>query len=160
MNYRNELMTLSSIFDGVIISGLNTHHKSFAHAVVAENSVSSNLIASQEEQDSLEQCLTNFIAVKTGIKVENSEVSACHALIAKEARKLCKDKKISSTWSRDCHVFIHTLGSPETSQIKVIHSTEELDNFTRLCYKMFQITCIYLSYLLYISVFTCSLLHV
>ena len=138
--------------------------------------MSSHLMAPQEEQDSLEQCVTNFIAAKTGIKLDNSEVSACHtnhgkkntpdiivkfinrktkvillkksrmlkgtgvyinehltqknALIAKEARKLRREKKILLTWTRNCRVFIRTLGSPQSSQIKVIHSIEELDNFT------------------------------
>ena len=129
--------------DEVIISGLNTHHTSFAHTVAAENSMSSHLMAPQEEQDSLEQCVANFIAAKTGIKLDHSEVSACHtihgkkntpdmimkfinrktkltllkksqmlkgtgvyinehltqknALIAKEARKLRREKKILAT---------------------------------------------------------------
>ena len=42
------------------------------------NPVSSQPMAYQEEQDTLENFMTNFIAAKTGTRLLTSEVSTCH----------------------------------------------------------------------------------
>ena len=61
----------------------------------------------------------------------NEHLTRRNAQIAREARRLKREKKIISTWTRNCKVFIKTLGTPETSQVRHIQSLEDLQNY---CY--------------------------
>ena len=41
-------------------------------------------------------------------------------------RRLRRDKKIMSTWTRNCKVFIKTFGSPETARVVYIKDISDL----------------------------------
>ena len=52
--------------------------------------------------------------------------------IAKKARLLRKQGKISSDWIRDCKVFTKTNGVPEVAKTSIIQKISDFDVFVRL----------------------------
>ena len=59
----------------------------------------------------------------------NEHLTKKNARIASEARRLRRKKKIMSTWTRNCKVFIKTLGSPETARVVQIKDISDLAKF-------------------------------
>ena len=60
----------------------------------------------------------------------NEHLTKKNADIARCARLLRKQRKIKSTWTRDCKIWIRTNGSsPEEEKSMVIRETGELDKF-------------------------------
>lgn len=59
----------------------------------------------------------------------NKHLTKHNADIARKARHLKKQKKIQSTWTANCKVYIKLNGSPEKAKMLVIRNMEELDKF-------------------------------
>ncbi len=59
----------------------------------------------------------------------NEHLSKFNADIAKKARYLKKLKKIQSTWTANCKVFIKLNGTPEEAMVKAIRNIDELDKY-------------------------------
>lgn len=59
----------------------------------------------------------------------NEHLTKKNAGIAKMARILRKQKKIQSTWTANCKVFIKLNGPPEEAKVLVIRSLEELEKY-------------------------------
>ncbi|CAL8325988.1 unnamed protein product [Merluccius merluccius] len=57
----------------------------------------------------------------------NEHLTKRNADIARKARFMRKDKKIQSTWTTNCKVFIKLNGAPEEARALCIRSIEELD---------------------------------
>lgn len=49
--------------------------------------------------------------------------------IARQARLLRKQKKIQSTWTSDCKIFIKLNGTPEQAKVLVIKEMTELEKY-------------------------------
>ena len=59
----------------------------------------------------------------------NEHLTKHNADIAKQARYLRKQKKIQSTWTASCKIFIKLNGTPEEAKVLLIKSIEELDKY-------------------------------
>lgn len=59
----------------------------------------------------------------------NEHLTKKNAMLAREARLLRKQKKILSTWSNNCKVFVKTNGTPEESKVVLIRSMEDLEKY-------------------------------
>lgn len=59
----------------------------------------------------------------------NEHLTKKNADIAKKARFLRKGRKIQSTWTANCKVYIKPNGAPENSRGLVVRSIEELDKY-------------------------------
>lgn len=62
------------------------------------------------------------VYINEHLTIKNSE-------IARNARLLKKQKKIQSTWTSNCKVFIKLLGTPEEAKTMWIKELHELDRF-------------------------------
>lgn len=58
----------------------------------------------------------------------NEHLTKANAEIAMKARQLRRDKKIQSTWTRHCRVYIQLNGPPEQAKVMIIRKVEELEN--------------------------------
>lgn len=73
--------------------------------------------------------------MKQGRKLKGSDVylnehlTKRNADIARKARFMRKEKKIQSTWTINCKVFIKLNGAPEEAKVLCIRSIEELDEY-------------------------------
>lgn len=52
-----------------------------------------------------------------------------NADVARKARFLRKQRKIQSTWTANCKIFIKLKGTPEEAKVLVIRDIEELDKY-------------------------------
>ena len=69
--------------EDVIITGLKTHHKSYARTThTAANT--DDQFAPSEELDSLEKQVMTFLSERTGVDLGPNDVSACHTMRGKE----------------------------------------------------------------------------
>uniref|UniRef100_A0A1A7ZXN5 Uncharacterized protein n=1 Tax=Nothobranchius furzeri TaxID=105023 RepID=A0A1A7ZXN5_NOTFU len=59
----------------------------------------------------------------------NEHLTKKNADIARQARLLRKQKKIQSTWTSDCKVFIKLNGTPEQAKVLVIKELMELEKY-------------------------------
>ncbi|KAJ8383514.1 hypothetical protein AAFF_G00220310 [Aldrovandia affinis] len=59
----------------------------------------------------------------------NEHLTKRNADIARTARFLTKQKKIQSTWTSNCKVFIKLNGAPEVAKVLLIRDIEELDKY-------------------------------
>lgn len=59
----------------------------------------------------------------------NEHLTKKNADIARKARFLRKQRKIQSTWTANCKVFIKLNGSPEEARVLVIREIKELDKY-------------------------------
>lgn len=59
----------------------------------------------------------------------NEHLIKKNADIARQARLLRKQKKIQSTWTSDCKVFIKLNGTPEQAKVLVIKELTELEKY-------------------------------
>lgn len=57
----------------------------------------------------------------------NEHLTKRNADIARKARFMKKEKKIQSTWTTNCRVYIKLNGTPEEAKVLYIRSIEELD---------------------------------
>lgn len=57
----------------------------------------------------------------------NEHLTKTNADIARKARYLRRLKKIQSTWTRNCKIFIKLNGSPEEAKVLMVRSIEELE---------------------------------
>lgn len=75
------------------------------------------------------------VLLKQGKKLKGSNVyvnehlTKKNADIAKMGRMLRKQKKIQSTWTANCKVFIKLNGSPEEAKVLVIRSMQKLEKY-------------------------------
>lgn len=60
----------------------------------------------------------------------NEHLTKKNADIAKKARFLRKQRKIQSTWTSNCKVFIKLNGTPEEARVLVIRNVEELEKYS------------------------------
>lgn len=59
----------------------------------------------------------------------NEHLTKRNADIAKTARFLRRQKKIQSTWTANCKIYIKLNGSPEEAKVLVIRDIQELDKY-------------------------------
>lgn len=59
----------------------------------------------------------------------NKHLPKHNADIARKARLMKREKKIQSTWTANCKVFIKLNGTPEEASVLVIQNIEELDKY-------------------------------
>ena len=59
----------------------------------------------------------------------NEHLMKRNADIAKTARFLRRQKKIQSTWTANCKIYIKLNGSPEDAKVLVIRDIQELEKF-------------------------------
>ncbi|KAM3613048.1 uncharacterized protein V6R79_019378 [Siganus canaliculatus] len=59
----------------------------------------------------------------------NEHLTKQNADLARKARYLKKQRKIQSTWTANCKVYIKMNGSPEEAKVLAIRNMEELDKF-------------------------------
>lgn len=59
----------------------------------------------------------------------NENLTKRNGDIAREARALRKKKKIQSTWTLNCKVFIKLNGTPEEAKVILIRNMEEFDKY-------------------------------
>ena len=59
----------------------------------------------------------------------NEHLMKRNADIAKTARFLRRQKKIQSTWTANCKIYIKLNGSPEEAKVLVIRDIQELDKY-------------------------------
>uniref|UniRef100_A0A1A8F5H3 Uncharacterized protein n=1 Tax=Nothobranchius korthausae TaxID=1143690 RepID=A0A1A8F5H3_9TELE len=166
----SELEQYSRVND-VIVTGLETMHRTYARVTAAESRDSP-----EHELNSLEKQVIDFLGSK-GINIDSKDIEGCHPLpsknknqkpaiiirlvnrkqkkellkqgrklkgtnvyineqlikknadIARQARLLRKQKKIQSTWTSNCKVFIKLNGSPEQAKILVIKEMAELERY-------------------------------
>ncbi|ROL41279.1 hypothetical protein DPX16_5388 [Anabarilius grahami] len=59
----------------------------------------------------------------------NEHLTKKNADIAKRARFLRKQKKIQSTWTSNCKVYIKLKGAPEEARVLIVRCIEELDKY-------------------------------
>lgn len=59
----------------------------------------------------------------------NEHLSRQNADIARKARQLKKQKKIQSTWTANCKIFIKLNGTPEEAKVICIKNIADLDKF-------------------------------
>lgn len=59
----------------------------------------------------------------------NEHLTKKNADIARRARFLRKQRKIQSTWTTNCKVFIKLNGSPEEARVLSVRFIEELDKY-------------------------------
>lgn len=57
----------------------------------------------------------------------NEHLTKTNADIANKARYLRRMKKIQSTWTRNCKIFIKLNGSPEEAKVLMVRNIEELE---------------------------------
>ena len=57
----------------------------------------------------------------------NEHLTKTNADIAKKARYLRRMKKIQSTWTRNCKIFIKLNGSPEEAKALMVRNIEKLE---------------------------------
>lgn len=73
--------------------------------------------------------------LKQGRKLKGTEVymndhlTRKNAEIAKKARELRRLKRIQSTWTRNCKIFIKLNGSPEEARVLVVKNLSDLDTY-------------------------------
>lgn len=164
--------------DDLIITGLQTTHRSFSNVVGSSSSrdYEERREKTDEEVNKLEDQVVGFLTSK-GIQITHDDISACHTLksrsssakqniiirlvnrktkinilrsaknlrgtnvyinehltknnaeLARISRKLKQEGKIAATWTRNCKVFIKTMGTPELSQT---HCIRQLNDFAKL----------------------------
>lgn len=59
----------------------------------------------------------------------NEHLTKKNADIASKARLLRRQKKIQSTWTSNCKIFIKTNGTPEQAKVQVIRDLEDLEKY-------------------------------
>ncbi|MEQ2201247.1 hypothetical protein XENOCAPTIV_009680, partial [Xenoophorus captivus] len=59
----------------------------------------------------------------------NEHLTKKNADIARKTRFLRRQKKILSTWTMNCKVFIKLIGTPEEAKVPVIRDITELDKY-------------------------------
>ncbi len=59
----------------------------------------------------------------------NEHLTKRNTDIARKARFLRKQRKIQSTWTANCKIFIKLNGTPEEAKVLVIKDVEELDKY-------------------------------
>lgn len=65
----------------------------------------------------------------TGVYI-NEHLTKQNADIAKNARFLKKQNRIQNTWTRNCKIFIKTLGAPEVARVICIRNKSELQRYS------------------------------
>ena len=78
--------------DNIIISGLTTHHKIWAHRASAIELCNKGEHAPEQELKTLESEVMSFLNLKLGTNIKSTYISACHTLAkGKRAGKLNKE---------------------------------------------------------------------
>ncbi|KAJ8342786.1 hypothetical protein SKAU_G00327140 [Synaphobranchus kaupii] len=124
-----------SRMNDIIVSRLEIKPRFYARAV----SIQKGEELTEQDSISVEEHVSAFLHSK-GIELDINNIEACHpfprrlktdkpALIIRKARFLRNQKKIHSTWTTNCKIFIKLNGPPEESKVLVIRNMEDLDKF-------------------------------
>ncbi|KAJ8333920.1 hypothetical protein SKAU_G00412390 [Synaphobranchus kaupii] len=103
----------------IIVSGLDIKPRSYAHAVKRQNEED----PTEQETVSVEGQVAAFFQ-SHAIMLDINNLEACHPLPRCDFKK-----KIQSTWTSNCKIFIKLNGAPEQANVLVVRSMEELDKF-------------------------------
>ncbi|KAK7944845.1 hypothetical protein WMY93_000573 [Mugilogobius chulae] len=117
--------------EDIIVSGLETMHRSYAESNSTDTTQEHGADAPSEEQQTLErkhkvELLRQAKMLKgTGVYL-NEHLTKKNADIARHARNLRKLKKIQATWTRNGLVKIRLNGTPEESKVDWLATTSNL----------------------------------
>ena len=83
---------------------------------------SDNIIVRFVDKKSKIKVLRNVRKLKGSNVYINEHLTKKNGEIAQKARLLRRQGKISNTWTRDCKVFVKTIGVPEVAKIHQIRN--------------------------------------
>ena len=110
--------------------------------LIVSNDISACHTLRNRMRDKSDNIIVRFVNKKSKIKVLknvrnlkgtnvyiNEHLTKKNGEIAKKARLLRREGKISNTWTRDCKVFVKTIGVPEVAKI---HQIRNMTDFVDL----------------------------
>ncbi len=105
------------------------HQLPTSRKVGGERTQKKNIIVKFTNRKTKDQILRNGRLLKGSQVYVNEHLTKKTADLAKLARDLRRANKVSTTWTRNCKVFVRSLGAPEVAKSYRIYAIDYLNRF-------------------------------